>query len=162
MKARHHFVKQICGKTLYAVAPDQTLRCALLWRGVVPVARPSGPGQCPSLAFPPRSPRVAASRRISMETTNTKACRRRCVGFSNRLVPLTQARHARSGHTENSVSGLPLFVSLLCPFETKHHIRFLHNRHPRRLANSLHLTRRSSNWPLNDKLRDWLTNLRIC
>ena len=57
-------VMQICGKTLYAVAPAQTLRCALLWRGVVPVARPSGPGQCPSLAFPPRSPRVAASRRV--------------------------------------------------------------------------------------------------
>jgi len=152
---------QICGKTLYAVAPAQTLRCALLWRGVVPVARPSGPGQCPSLAFPPRSPRVAASRRVGSpwKRQTWKPVVAGAWVFSNRLVPLTHAWHARSCHTENSVSRLPLFVSLLCPFGTKHHSRFQHNLHPRRLAYCLHLTRRSYNWPLT--MTNYVTGWQI-
>lgn len=129
-------------------------RSKAIWAGSVSILGISSP-VTPSCGV--------ASRRITMETTNTKACRRRCVGFSNRLVPLTHAWHARSGHTENSVSRLPLFVSLLCPFETKHHSRFLHNLHPR-TAGELPTSNKTVLQLTTDydKLRDCLTNPRIC
>lgn len=140
-------------------SPDTTLCTAMTRRGARSKAIWAGSVSILGISSPVTPSCGVASRRITMETTNTKACRRRCVGFSNRLVPLTHARHARSGHTENSVSRLPFFVSLLCPFETKHHSRFLHNLHPRRLANCLHLTRRSSNWPLT--ITNYVTGWQI-
>lgn len=160
---------QISGKTLYAVAPAQTLRCALLWRGVVPVARPSGPGQCPSLAFSPRSPRLAASSRVGSpwKRQTRKSVVAGAWGFQIDLFPWrmrgTQGQVTLKTVFLVSLYSFLYFVPLKQNTTVNFHITFTRDGW-RLTAGEMPTTNKTVQQLTTDydKLCGWLTNLRIC
>jgi hypothetical protein len=142
-------------------SPDTAFCTAMTRRGARSKAIWAGSVSILGISFPVTPSCGVASRRITMETTNTKACRRLCVGFPNRLVLLTHAWHARSGHTK-TVFPVSLYSFLyLCPFETKHTVVDFYITFTPRVAGELPTSNKTVQQltTTNEKPHDWLTNL---